>query len=107
VGTVLAKNPWLQALYAAMYSFGLSAFAVFSTMAAVGWSMGADKGGFNNWPTFLAFMSSNWFAGVFGLVFQIGPYARARQGYTAVTSGTTPPPEQNQTDSAATPDKHN
>ena len=65
-------------------------------MAGVGWTLGPQNGGFNDWPTFVTFMSHAWFGGVIGLIFQIGPYARARQGFTAVTSDTTPPPEQNQ-----------
>ena len=94
-------NPWIAALYAALYSWGISIFTILSTMVAVGFTLGVGTpqrpaGGFDDWPTFVTFMSHAWFAGVIGLVFQLGPYARAKQGFTAATSGTLPPPEQNQ-----------
>lgn len=90
------KNPWMQALYAALYSWGLSVFAIVSTAVGIGWTLGPTNGGFNDWPSFVTFASHAWFGCVIGLIFQIGPYARAKQGFSAATSGTTPPPEQNQ-----------
>lgn len=89
-------NPWLAALYAALYSWYISTFTIASAIVAVGWQLGPNNGGFSDWPTFVTFMSHAWFAGVIGLVFQLGPYARAKQGFTAAASGTLPPPEQNQ-----------
>jgi hypothetical protein len=83
-------------LEAALYSWGLSAFAIVSTAVGIGWTLGPTNGGFNDWPSFVTFASHAWFGCVIGLVFQIGPYARARQGYTASQGGATPPPEQNQ-----------
>ena len=72
------KNPWMQALYAALYSWGLSVFAIVST--AVGsdgrW---ADHGGFTI-GRFVTFANHASFGCVIGLIFQIGPYARAKQG---------------------------
>ena len=90
-------SPWLAALYAALYSWGLSAFAIISTAVGIGWTLGPGNGGFNDWPSFVTFASHAWFGCVIGLVFQIGPYARAQQGFSAAEGGkTTPPPEQNQ-----------
>jgi hypothetical protein len=90
------QNPWLASLYAALYSWGLSAFAIISTAVGIGWTLGPTNGGFNDWPTFVTFAGHAWFGCVIGLVFQIGPYARARQGFTAAKGENTPPPEQNQ-----------
>jgi hypothetical protein len=90
------RNPVLAALYAALYSWGLSAVAILSTMVGVGWSLGVH-GGFTDWPSFVAFMKVAWFGGLLGLFFQIGPYARAVQAHSAAqNSNTLPPPEQNQ-----------
>lgn len=88
--------PSKQALFAYLYALALSAWSVLTTMVIAGWALGGSNGGFNDWPTFVTFLGHTWFAGILGLVFSIGPYARARQGYTAVTNGTSPPPEQNQ-----------
>ena len=91
-------RPPIAAIYAALYSWALAAWTVITMMVTVGWQLGPQHGGFNDWPTFLTFMKLTWFAGVIGLVFSIGPYARAKQAFTAAASpGTTlPPPEQNQ-----------
>jgi hypothetical protein len=90
------QNPWLQALYAALYSYGLAAWSVVLAMATTGWALGPANGGFNDLPTFLVFLKHTWFAGILGLVFSIGPYARARQGFTAAKGENSPPPEQSQ-----------
>lgn len=90
------SNPTLAALYAALYSYALSAWSVALAMATTGWALGPANGGFNDWPTFVTFLGHTWFAGIVGLVFSIGPYARARQGFTAAKGDGTPPPEQNQ-----------
>lgn len=83
-------------LYAALYSWWLSAFSILSTCVGIGWALGPTRGGYNDWPTFVVYLSHVWFGCIIGLVFQVGPYARARQGYTAVKNGGPPPPEQNQ-----------
>lgn len=94
--------PTKQALLAYLYSLALSAWAVVTTMVIAGWALGPANGGFSDGPTFLTYMGHVWFAGVLGLVFSIGPYARAKQGYTAAATGTVaPPPEQNQPPAAA------
>lgn len=90
------KNPWLAALQASLYSWALSAWVVATMMVTIGWSLGPTNGGFNDWPSFERYIAHVWFAGVVGLLFNIGPYARAKQGFTAAVSGTAPPPEQNQ-----------
>jgi hypothetical protein len=90
------RNPWLASLLAALYSLGLSAWSVVAAMALTGWSLGPANGGFNDWPSFVTFFGHTWFAGVLGLVFSIGPYARARQGFTAAKGENAAPPEQNQ-----------
>lgn len=88
--------PTQQAILAYLYSLALSAWSVITTMVVAGWALGAN-GGFTDWPTFVTFIGHTWFAGLIGLVFSIGPYARAKQGYTAAATGaTSPPPEQNQ-----------
>lgn len=89
-------NPALAALYASLYALGLSAFTVFSTAVGIGWTLGPTHGGFNDWPSFVTYLGNVWFGMVIGIVFQVGPYARAKQGYTAAANpGTTlPPPEQ-------------
>lgn len=89
--------PTQQALLAYLYSLALSAWSVLTTMVIAGWALGAGNGGFNDWPTFVTFLGHTWFAGILGLVFSIGPYARAQQAHAAAANGTTPPPpEQNQ-----------
>ena len=91
-----SSNPLLAGLYASLYSLGLSGFAVLSTAVGIGWTLGPSHGGFNNWPTFLAYLGNVWFGMVIGVVFQVGPYVRAKQGYSAAQGNATPPPEQNQ-----------
>lgn len=88
--------PTKQAILAYLYSLGLSAWSVLAAMAATGWALGPTNGGFNDWPSFVTFFGHTWFAGIIGLIFSIGPYARAKQGFTAASGGTLPPPEQNQ-----------
>jgi len=91
------RNPWLAALYAALYSWGLSAFAIVSAAVGIGYSLGPANGGYNDWPTFVLFAKHAWFGCGIGLVFQIGPYVRAKQGFTAANNpDVAPPPEQNQ-----------
>lgn len=92
-----SANPWIAALYAALYSWGLSAFAIVSTAVGIGWTLGPTNGGFNDWPSFVTFAGHAWFGCVIGLIFQIGPYARAKQAASAASGGNAlPPPEQNQ-----------
>lgn len=57
------------------------------TVAAVGigWSLGPNNGGFNDWPTFVQFLSHAWFGIMLGVFFGIGPYFRAKQGSDAAT----------------------
>ena len=89
--------PWAAAVEAALYSSALSAWSVLAAMVATGWALGPANGGFNDWPTFVTFFSHTWFAALIGLAFSIGPYARAKQGFTASQNpSVSPPPEQNQ-----------
>jgi hypothetical protein len=89
--------PTRQAILAYLYSLALSVWSIAVAMATTGWALGPSNGGFNDWPTFLVYLSHTWFAGVIGLVFSIGPYARGQQAYNAAKGGVTqPPPEQNQ-----------
>ena len=89
--------PTTQAIYAYLYSLALTVWGTVAVMVTTGWALGAQNGGFNDWPTFVTFFGHTWFAGIIGLVFSIGPYARAQQGYNAAKGGVTPPPpEQNQ-----------
>jgi len=94
------SNPWMAALYAALYSCFISAFTIVSTAIGVGLTLGPKNGGFDDLTTFITFMSHAWFGCVLGFVFQVGPYVRAKQGFTASKNGgaTAPPPEQNQPD---------
>jgi len=93
-------NPWLAALQAALYSWYISIFTILSAIIATGWALGVGTpsqpaGGFNDWPTFVIFMKHVWFAGLIGLIFQVGPYARAKQAASAASGGNAlPPPEQ-------------
>jgi hypothetical protein len=81
-----------------LYSSALSVWSISVAMVSTGYALGPAKGGFNDLPTFLVFLKATWFAGLVGLVFSIGPYARYRQAYAAAKGETAPPqppPEQN------------
>jgi hypothetical protein len=90
-----SKKPWLNGLYAALYSWGISAFTIVSTAVGIGYSLGVH-GGFTDPATFVEFIKNAWFGCLIGLIFQVGPYVRGKQGFAAAADGKTPPPEQNQ-----------
>lgn len=93
---MISKKPWLNCLYAALYAWYMSAFTIVSVAVGIGFSLGVH-GGFTDPLSFVAYMKNAWFGCLIGLVFQVGPYVRGRQGFSAAANGTTPPPEQSQT----------
>lgn len=60
-----------------MYSFFLSCFTVASTAVGIGWTLGPENGGFNDYPSFVTYVGHVWFGMVIGIIFQVGPYVRA------------------------------
>lgn len=86
--------PTKQAILAYVYSLGLSLWSVVTGIVSLGWTLGVSNGGYNDLPTFLTFMSHAWFAGILGVVFSIGPYARFVQAKAAASGNGQAPPEQ-------------
>lgn len=74
------------AVQAYLVSQGYQAWSVVLAVATVGYSLGPANGGYNDWPSFVAFAGHAWFGVAIALVFGIGPYARAKQGGDAATT---------------------
>ncbi len=69
--------PQIAGIKAALYSWYISTYTIMSVIVATGWALGVGTpsqpaGGFNDWPTFVVFIKHVWFAGLVGLVFQLG-----------------------------------